>query len=372
MEGFTCLGLLWALTPLGRIGAGRAIMIGLSLGLAFMVKYVAVFDMVAVFAAMTLLPGRVRGGRAAVLDVLRLGFLFGLGALAPFLLTAGLYAAAGAFPAFLEASLLSNLRRVAVPVSGGGALRAYAHQIALFPLLYAGLVWLLVEAVCLRGAARRARWLLLGWVVTSALGVAAGGLYFSHYFLQILPVLCIAAGLLLARIVTGLQGIGRAALLMLAVVSLVPAGLGAAPDLGRMIAVAARPAVGLGLLRDTPAEVAADLRPELARAPGETIYVFDGEPVLYALLHARLPTRYVFPSFLQSRLLSHMIGIDPLSTLDQIMAERPLFVIRRTNPDDTSAATRNLAVYRRMEADLAAGYTVWRRYDTMVVWRRKS
>lgn len=369
MEAFTCLGLLWALTPAGRIGPLRAVGIGFALGLAFMIKYVAVFDMFAVFAVMLLLPGRIGRGVAALRAVISQGLLFSLGALAPFLAAGALYAAAGDLPVFVQASLLSNLRRVAVPVSGGGALGAYIHQAVMFPLLYAGLLWLLVEAV--RG--RPCRRLLLAWTVTSALGVASGGLYFSHYFLQILPVLCVAAGLLLAAALSLREALPRAALLGLALLSLWPTGRAIAPDAGRMIAVAERPPVpGFAPLRDTPARVAADLLPALAQAPGETIYVFDGEPILYSLTRVRLPTRYVFPSFLQSRLLSHMIGIDPLATLDAIMAERPLFVIRRTIPDDRNAATRNLDVYARMRADLAAGYTVWKRYDTMVVWRRTS
>jgi 4-amino-4-deoxy-L-arabinose transferase-like glycosyltransferase len=367
MEAFTCAGLLWALTPVGRISAPRAIAIGFALGAAFMIKYVAVFDMVAVFAVMLLMPGRIGRGLAALGDVIRQGLLFSLGALIPFLTAVALYATAGAFPVFVAASLLSNLRRVAVPVSGGGALDAYGHQLALFPLLYAGLLWLAVDA--LRGHSGRR--LLLFWVVTSALGVASGGLYFSHYFLQILPVLCVAAALLLAAVVSRPYVAARACLLALAFLSLWPLVEAIGPDLSRMIRVAGRPPVpGLGLLRDTPARVAADLLPELAAAPGETIYVFDGEPVLYSLTHARLPTRYVFPSFLQSRLLAHMIGIDPMAVLDGIMAKRPLFVIRRTNPDDRNAATRNLYVYARMNADLAAGYTLWKRYDTMLVWRR--
>lgn len=371
MEGFTCLGMLWALTPAGRITSGRAIGIGLMLGIAFMIKYVAVFDMVAVFAVMTLLPGRTASGWAGVRDAIRQGCLFSLGALAPFLAAAGLYAASGAFPVFLKASLLSNLRRVDVPVSGGGFLDAYAAQAALCPLLYAGLFWLLWRSVLrpnpLLVAERR---LLLCWVVTSMLGVAAGGLYFDHYFVQLLPPLGIAAALLLARIGALAARPARAGLFLLAAASLIPTAQGITPVLGWMIAVAGRPAVGFGLLRDTPADVAADLKPVLARHPGQTIYVFDGEPVLYSLLHAPLPTRYVFPSFLQSRLLSHMLGIDPLAELARIMARRPLFVVVRTNPDDHSAATRNLDVYRQMRADLAAGYRVWKRYDTMVVWRR--
>ena len=159
---------------------------------------------------------------------------------------------------------------------------------------------------------------------------------------------------------------------MLVAVGLVTPIHAAAIDIGRMIPVVMRPPVGFGPLRDTPAEVARDLEPELAKSAGQTIYVFDGEPVLYSLLHARLPTKYVFPSFLLSRLLSYTVNIDPVAQLDGIMAEQPLFVIRRRFPGVQSPQTRNVAVYAKMEADLAADYSVWRIYDSMIVYRRRS
>ena len=118
MEAFTCLGMLLALAPAGQRRTGLTLAIGLSLGVAFMVKYVAVFDMFAVFLAMTALPGRTRGGLVRMWDVVRLGLVFSLGALAPFVAAVLLYASHGALGVFLQASLLSNLRRVTIPSRG--------------------------------------------------------------------------------------------------------------------------------------------------------------------------------------------------------------------------------------------------------------
>jgi 4-amino-4-deoxy-L-arabinose transferase-like glycosyltransferase len=367
MEAFTCAGMLWALVPAGPIRPLRAIGIGLCLGAAFMVKYVAVFDMVAVFLAILVLPGRVRSGVAMVVDVLRLGVLFSIGALAPFLATVVLYAVHGALPVLIEASLLSNLRRVAVPLSGNSFLHAYALQAMLFPALFLSLLWLVLRLV----RAPRENSILLAWVVTSGIGVASGGLYFSHYFLQLLPVLCVLTALMLAGLWQVLPRFGGIGLAVLFVASLVPMVLRSATDMGRMVADMSLPPLGLGLLRDTPARVAVDLQAALAQSPGAEVYVFDGEPVLYALLREPLPTKFIFPSFLLSRLLAHTVGIDPLAELHRILAEKPLFIVRRTNPDDQNAATRNLDVYAAMNAVLAADYEVWKRYDTMVVYRRK-
>ncbi len=367
-EVFTCLGLLWAVTPGAPIRPGRAIGIGLSLGLAFMVKYVAVFDMFAVYCAMLVLPGRVRRGVPGVADAIRLGLLFSLGALAPLLATLGLYAAYGQLPQMIDASILSNMRRVAVPLSGTTFLRAYREQAALFPALYLSLLWLL--GLIARHPARGL--ILAAWVVTSSLGVASGGLYFSHYFLQLLPALCVTTAMMLASLWQWAPRIARFGIALLFILSLVPMGRAGGAELGRMIAVMREPPEGFGLQRGTPAEVAHDLRAALAEAPGGTVYVFDGEPVLYALLRAPLPTRYVFPSVLLSTLLSHTAGIDPMAELNRILAEKPLFIVRRTNPDDQNAATRNLDVYAAMRAALGRDYTVWRSYGTMVVYRRRS
>jgi 4-amino-4-deoxy-L-arabinose transferase-like glycosyltransferase len=372
MEAFTCLGMLLALTPAGRLPWGRVLGIGLSLGVAFMLKYVAVFDMLAVFLGVTALPGRTSAGLARLWDVVKLGLVFSLGALAPFVAAVLLYAVHGALGVFLQASLLSNLRRVAIPVSGNSFLGAFWSQAMLYPTLYAALIWVVLRLIASRGAARLEMFLLLLWVVTASIGVASGGLYFSHYFIQLLPVLCIGVGLMAGQAVALWRPVPRVALLMLIAAGLVTPIQAASVDIGRMIPIAMRPPVGFGPLCDTPAEVARDLKPELAKAPGETIYVFDGEPVLYSLLHARLPTTYVFPSFLLSRLLSYTVNIDPLAQLDAIMTQRPLFVIRRRFPGVQLPQTRNVSVYARMEADLAADYSVWRVYDDMVVYRRRS
>ena len=372
MEAFTCLGMLLALTPVGRLGTARVFAIGLSLGIAFMLKYVAVFDMLAVFLAVIALPGRTRPGLSRLWDVVRLGVVFSLGALAPFVAAVLLYAAHGALGVFLQASLLSNLRRVAIPVSGHSFLGNFHGQMVLYPTLYAALLWVVLRALMGRGQGRIEMLVLLFWVVTSSVGVAAGGLYFSHYFLQILPVLCIAAGLLVGQVASWWRPAPKAVLLVLVAAGLIPPVHEAAIDIGRMVPITLRAPVGFGPLRDTPAEVARDIRPELAKAPGQTIYVFDGEPVLYSLLHARLPTKYVFPSFLLTRLLSYTVNIDPVAELDRIMAQQPLFVIRRSISQYTSPQVRNAAVYAKMAADLAADYSVWRTYDTMVVYRRRS
>ncbi|WP_284946197.1 ArnT family glycosyltransferase [Acidisoma cladoniae] len=367
MVPFTCLAMLMAMTGGARLGAGRLLAIGLSLGVAFMVKYVAVFDVGAVLLATALVFGRTRGGLVGLGDLLRYAVLMAIGMLLPFLAAAALYAAHGQFAVFVDASLLSNLRRAAVPLSAARFLSAFWSHAVLFPPLYVAPLWLLLR---LFAAERRGTLMLLAWVVTSAVGVASGGLYFSHYFIQILPVLCIATGIMVLDLSRRASLAPRAVLVILAVLVLVAPLRAAGTDIARMGPVLARPPVGLGLLRDTTADVAAAIGPELAKTPGATVYVFDDQPILYSLLHVTPPTRYAFTSFVLSRLLAHVAEIDPMAEFDRIMATKPLFVICKRVPDIGAPETRNMDVYAKLGQDLAAGYVLWRAYDDTVVFRR--
>jgi hypothetical protein len=61
-----------------------------------------------------------------------------------------------------------------------------------------GVVWIFSAAgfITLLATKRMKWWLFLaGWLVTSMMGVGASGYFFPHYFQQLLPVLCLAAGL---------------------------------------------------------------------------------------------------------------------------------------------------------------------------------
>lgn len=66
------------------------------------------------------------------------------------------------------------------------------------------------------------------------------------------------------------------------------------------------------------------------------IYVVDYEPMLYYLLEAKHPTRYVFPPFIIDEHFSRVAGVNPINELDSIMTLRPQYVImvkrRRTSP----------------------------------------
>ena len=79
---------------------------------------------------------------------------------------------------------------------------------------------------------------------------------------------------------------------------------------------------GSAAWQDDPTMIAAYLRPRLKE--GDYIYVVDGQPIIYFLTNAKIPTRYPFPPFLVLRPdLLNITGVVPVRELDKIVEKTP-------------------------------------------------
>jgi 4-amino-4-deoxy-L-arabinose transferase-like glycosyltransferase len=308
------------------------VIVGLLLGCAFMIKYVSVFEMPAVFFLAMFLRRRVWPSA-----------MVALGAAIPLVLVMLLYAAAGKFPLWLECSVFSNFRRAGVVFQPGVA----AGALALQAWRWGGLF---LAGFAIAGlAAWRRGWrevFLAGWLLGGLVGAASASAFYDHYFLQVLPVLCVISGVWFACLP---QRLVVQAGFILAVLAL-PAW-------------AARNALLDTTGPDVPRLVSADLRD----AGAARIYDFDSEPIIYALTGENPPTPYVLPSVLTGVFLPRVAGVDAAAEVARILAQRPDFIIRRDYAPDP--ARTNAAVYALMDQALAQYYSVWRRYPGVAVYR---
>jgi 4-amino-4-deoxy-L-arabinose transferase-like glycosyltransferase len=370
MACFTVLAVWSALS-------GRAFLAGLLFGMAFMTKYVAVFEFPAIaFAVLALRPKH--DLRTAALSSLALL----TGAALPLGLTILLYAGSGHLHSWLEDSILCNFRRVDVPVSMPAL--TYAINIELIrwsPLFLVSLVMLAMAAIEVPRilarkqfpAAARFNFFLALWLAGGSIGVASAKSYFDHYFLQILPVMCLTlawAPLNLAFI----RRLPRSATLALCGAVMALPLMAAATALSQ----AATPILALrdghvALQRDTPARIAHEIQPLLAKpaatalATGQ-LFVFDYQPIIYSLAGQMPPTRYPFPSVLTRCQLARVAKVPAMHEIARILATNPEFIIRSRYPYQDPAVV-NLRVYAAVNRTLAARYQVWRTYDDAVVYR---
>ncbi len=289
---------------------------GLLLGLALQVKYV-VFPECVLLCCCYL--AYLRADRLDLrADLLRAGLMIA-GGLAPTILVCATYWWTGNWDVLWQANVSANL--------------AYAADLPTFenflPLIWNGLrsfsILVLVTAAVLWARISkpgnrhiRLRVWLAFWLVAGCLNIALPMKFYHHYFLALLPPLCIACGLALVRTGQLPSRLQR----RLAAVALATA----------MLALPARAALlHAAILRvnnavDAPRLIAADI----ARLGPGDLYVYNDSPVLYYLTARLPPTRYVLPVELHD--FASSSGARGAQEIAAVIARRPHYVVTSDPP----------------------------------------
>lgn len=360
---------------------------GLLLGFGLQLKYLYVFDVAAIGVIGLLALARGWPGTAGEL-VRRTWPLFValfLGGLAAWAIEAGAFLPGGDFSGYVFGHFTASAAysgAVAFPLD---LLQTrLAQQIVDAPLLWLSLALTPVYLVLVTGAdsdrrERRAMLALLVWAGLALVDAVFTRRLWVHYFLVLLPPLCLLAALLITGLIRPEAGMGRPrrdlALVLLVGASLAPVAMpAAAASAGWLSRHVVR---GEPLPPDAPAEVAAYLRERTAAS--DQVYVADYEPIVYYLADRKAPTRYAFPPLLIDSQFAAIDRIDPLAELDAIMAQRPRFVVRTAppSPDLTNAAfaaalDRHLDLSYRIEATLPATDTFTERPIAVQIYRLKD
>ena len=355
MECFSVYAVLTAVAPGfgGGVAVWRGFAVGLLFGMACMTKYVAVFEAPAIGFALLFYQNEKFFWRRIGKNVL--GACLGA-ALVP-AATVSAYATAGHLGLWWQCSIVANIVRVSAAVSP-----AQLHQAALvilprwLPLVLSAIILFAAAPGALKatGGPKKFHVLLMLWLAGGALGVASAKSFYDHYFLQILPPLCLAFVWVLARPACGLADRSRAAFLSLAAVLLV------------IPAVAGYSALAAISVADTPSRIAKTLRPAITT--GATLYVFDSQPIIYALTGAQPPTRYVFPSVLTKCPLEKVAGIDAAREVAAILNQNPTFIVRNPYPPGAGA---DLSVYGEVTKTLASNYKLVEQFPDAAVYARE-
>ena len=353
----------WSAPPLRLLGAG------LLLGVAFEIKYVVVFDFVALLLIAILAAWR--RGAEATLRRRRLGslttvLLLSVGFLLPFLLVTTSFWLGGRFPDYAYSNFTANLINSAdTPFSPALFLQVMRDQVLRSLPLWVCLMLAPVYLLVFRDTSARDRrniLALLTWFGFAFVGVSFTKLFFRHYFLQVLPPLCLLTALLVWFAVSDDRIAGRRRAFLIALTvgvplvlsSLVPLGWGSFYAYHRWIR-------GDRYWGDEAGEVSEYLKRQVD--PGEAIFAGDFSPVLYYELGIRPPTRYAFPLMLTEPHFARVAGIDPDRELADVMAKRPRFVVRQWEMDTP--------FYRKLADYLARDYEHARSVNWIDLYRRR-
>ena len=360
-----------------RSGTGLSeLAAGLVLGVAFQIKYVVAFDFAALVVALVILTGE--DGRPLVERLRQSGLRAGamaLGFAAPTVAVLALYAATGNLDAFLKANLAAHLGYLDRPFG--------SPTVPLFAAINYGPLWIgagLALLFARRLIRSRREWQALivcvVWIAAVLIGLAMLRRWYEHYFIQLLPSLSLLTGFVATRAILDVARTRYE--LRCAIGLLLAAGFFAANKDAFLAAgdlVLQRHARGDWAAGDIPRIVARDLAGQLRS--GDTMFVFDQDPVIYYLARATAPTRYPFPG--------HWINgadgmFDPLVELEQVLDRGPRFIVTRLDtfaPPERNAAApagepdqieRYQRLKKRLHAAIAESYDLADSYDPAEVW----
>lgn len=246
-------------------------------------------------------------------------------ALLPTALVAAGYARIGAWPVWLDANLLSIFRR---HDSLSSTLIDLAQTAALLLPFAAAIGWSWRRG---RPGNPLARALLGLWSAAAIAGYLAFGTYYDHY----------AAPLLVPLSVLTAPALGRRG------GQLVASGV----LLGGGLALGAALAIGNFAIRGNAAQTAHMTAAIEQHLGNGCLYLYEGDPILYSTTRSCLPTRYIFPSHINSAVESK--AIDQPAALRAVLATHPTVIVMADHPLDSqpSLATRGM-----LERELAAHY----------------
>jgi hypothetical protein len=285
---------------------------GLAVGVALWIKQVSAPEGAALWLIMVVVAWR--AGRMRPAGVAALALVFAAGAGLPTLGMAAGYWASGQLDAWTQGNILAPLAYVEGPDLAPGPRRG---ALGALPQL----LWLALAACGLPAAgrdARRAACLLLPWLAAATLAVVAPWKFYDHYFLLLLPPLCLLAALgldALARLVLRARFRARGFAVAVALLMALPLSDMLLPRLAQ----------GAGLRRPDAARQVAGLA-DAALRPGEALFVANWHPILYVLADRPPPTPYAFPGHLAGH-FAPVTGIDADAELARVLALPPGVIV---------------------------------------------
>ncbi|WP_298690025.1 hypothetical protein [uncultured Sphingomonas sp.] len=288
-------------SPSSLILTGGAAM--LAIGVALQIKYSAVFEggLFGLTLILVALRDKLRWTALALVALLWIAL-----ALLPTVLAVATYWRLGHLQDYWFANFVSIFRRHALDKHDG------LRNAATLSLYLAPLIILATHGIRLRLTATRdaVTLFLSAWLAVAVLSVIAFGYYFDHYGLPIVLPAAVGAAVALDR-----RRRADWPLLILTGASLACLML---PTLNQR-------------RRGTPAQFArlvAVIRPYAAQG----VYVWDNLPIIYHVLPAALPTRYVFPTHLRDPNEQGAVGVDQPRELERILDARPAVIVIENQP----------------------------------------
>ena len=343
-------------------------LIGLLLGIGFEIKYVVLFDFFAL--SLVLVFTFIRQSRLKIryLLIFQSILLLFLGFVSPLIIVSLFFWLIGHFDNYIYAIFTANkLRTLDLEFSFLAPLKAIVGQIRIYPFFWFSILSVSIYLFIKKSISIREKWILSDFIVcffTNLLGICIvfRGSFYHHYFLQLLPSLCLVTAYFLVILVPSSIKVEKSRYRLYLILGVLLIFLTTTPYVFKALIsntkyVYFTHVKGIRYWNDTPALIAEYLKPKIN--PSDYIYVVDSIPVVYFLTDAKIPSRYAFPPFLLiQKDLPNITGVVPLEELNLILQKQPVYIIKRKIYTDISFVNDNKIFLNNLNQALDKSYHI--------------
>lgn len=332
----------------------KAFIIGLSLGIGLQIKQVVIFDLITILLItaynwyLQLKKNQTNLYKKALYFYLALftGFLL------PAFIVLIYFILNGLFDEYFYANFTANLIRGRITnFSLTPFLVSLVAQILRYPLLWASfsLAFLYLLLKRLIPEKRNILTALVIWVIIVFPGILYTKSFYPHYFLQLLPPLSLITSYTINLVYLERERLNR----FIKILAIATLSLGFIPMMFLVIKsfkntgefVNFRFVKGQSYWGDEPAKIAEYIQPRIKE--NDYIYIADGEIIIYYLVNAKMPTKYVFYDFVLSKELSKVAGVNPMAELKSILQKKPVYIIKKNS--EASSKVDNSTIDKRLK-----------------------
>ncbi|MBF2026742.1 MAG: glycosyltransferase family 39 protein [Oscillatoriales cyanobacterium C42_A2020_001] len=345
----------------------KLLLIGFLLGIGFEIKYVVLFDFLALFLILIAVFILRIESSTKYRSILQASSLISLGFVLPFIIVSLYFWLIGHFDDYVYANFTANkLRTVGLEFSITPLVQAIAYQVQTNKFFWLSIPSAAIYLFIAKPKSLREKWVISGfivWFFVIILGICAvfRGYLYIHYFLQLSPALCFITAYVLIRLI--FFNLGREAqsefrqyLILAALLIILLDNAGIFGTFKTNVRYAYFTHIkGIKHWQDTPALIAEYLKPNVK--PNDYIYVVDNAPIVYFLVDAKIPTRYAFPPFLLIRPdLPNITGVNSLEELERILQKQPTYIIKPRTFQDLAQVDDNKNFINRLNQALEQSY----------------
>jgi 4-amino-4-deoxy-L-arabinose transferase-like glycosyltransferase len=314
---------------------------GIFLGIGLQINYLVILDLIAIMLIVGI-DLCLRGGMGLRDMLMKLSKLYGWLLIGPFLILLIVYLyfmLKGLAEVYFSANFIANLNYVYKrDLVSADSIAAIRQQVSINAFAWVCLFLTPFYSLFLTNKLEQRDRKLVNavfvWSAVIGLALVLLGRFYFHYFLHLLPSMCLLIAFLIYRIAfIDITAERRAQVLLLTLVLLAPLIQNIYPTLELATGlVYYRQTKGIKDWNNEPVGIAQYLRERIK--PDDYIYSVDYNPIIYFLARAKIPTKYIFPPYLNDERTYELTNMDPVAELASIMNKRPVYIIIQYQNDN--------------------------------------